>query len=45
MTPEEIEVVKFAVKEICEAWLYGCVFLSIGIGCISIKNIIGKGEK
>ena len=44
MTPEEIELVKFAVKEIGTAWILGCVVLSIGIGCISVKNIIGKGE-
>ncbi len=45
MTPEEIELVKFAVKKICEAWLWGCVFLSIGIGSISVKNVFGKGER
>lgn len=45
MTPQEIEFWKHAIKEICNAWIIGCAILTAGIGSISIKNIIGKGEK
>lgn len=44
MTPEEIELAKYAIDEITRAWVIGAVALGIGIGSISIKNIIGKGE-
>ena len=45
MTPEEIELVRYAIDEITRAWVVGAIALGIGIGSISIKNIIGKGEK
>lgn len=45
MTPQEIEFWKDAIEEIGKAWIIGCIILSCGIGSISIKNIIGKGER
>ena len=45
MTQEEIEFWKYAIEEIGKVWITGCIILTIGIGSISIKNIIGKGEK
>jgi hypothetical protein len=44
MTPEEIELVKYAIEEITKAWGFGCVVLAIGIGSISIKNIFKKEQ-
>ena len=45
MTPAEIELVRYAIDEITRAWFLGAVAIGIGIGSISVKNIIGKGEK
>lgn len=45
MTPEEIELWKYAVDEIARAWFIGAVAIGIGISSISIKNIFGKGER
>lgn len=45
MTPEEIELVRYAIDEITRAWFIGAVAIGIGIGSISIKNVFGKGEK
>ena len=42
MTPEEIELWKYAIDEIAEVWLVGAIAISIGIGSISIKNIFNK---
>lgn len=45
MTPEEMEFWKEATKCICFAWCVGAAFIGMGIGSISIKNIVGRGEK
>lgn len=45
MTPEEMTFWKDAIQYICFAWGVGALFIGIGIGNISIKNIIGKDEK
>ena len=42
MTPQEIEFWKNAIEEIGNAWIIGCAILTVGIGSISIKNIIGR---
>lgn len=45
MTPQEIELWKYAIDEITRAWFLGALVISLGISSISIKNIFGKGEK
>ena len=45
MTPEEIELWKYAIDEITRAWFMGAIAIGIGIGSISIKNIFNKGSK
>lgn len=45
MSAEEMEFWKNAIQTICKAWIYGCIFLMIGIGSISIKNIFNKQEQ
>jgi hypothetical protein len=44
MTPEEIELWKYAVDEICRAWGIGAIAIAIGISCISIKNVFNKEQ-
>lgn len=39
MTPEEMEFWKEAIKSICDAWGSGALFIGIGIGIGSIKDI------
>lgn len=45
MTPEEIELWRYAVDNICKAWIIGTVAIGIGIGSISIKNVFGQGGR
>jgi hypothetical protein len=44
MTPEEIELMKFAIEKITKAWIIGAIAIGIGISCISIKNIFNKEQ-
>lgn len=45
MTQEELIFWKDAIQNICFAWCVGAIFIGIGIGSISIKNIFnGKKE-
>ncbi len=45
MTPEEMTFWKDVIEGIGYSWCIGALFIGIGIGSISIKNIIGKGDK
>lgn len=45
MTPQEIELWKYAIDEITRAWFIGALAISLGIGSISIKNTFNKGGK
>jgi hypothetical protein len=45
MTPQEIELWKNAIEEICRAWVFGAIVIGIGIGSVSIKSVIGKVER
>ena len=45
MTPEEMTFWKEAIKTVCTAWVIGTIFISIGIGSISIKNIFNHKDQ
>ena len=45
MTPQEIELWKYAIDEITRAWFIGTLAISLGIGSIRIKNIFNKGRE
>ena len=44
MTPEEMTFWKDAIQYICYAWCVGALFISIGIGSITIKTVIRDGK-
>jgi hypothetical protein len=44
MTPEEMTFWKDAIQYICFAWCVGALFIGIGTGSISIKNIIRNAK-
>ena len=44
MTPEEMKFLEAMIKDVCHAWIIGCIILSCGIGSISIKNIFNKEQ-
>lgn len=44
MTPEEMAFWKDAIQYIGFTWCVGALFIGIGIGSISIKNIFNNKE-
>ena len=45
MTAEEIELWRYAIERASTAWMWGAFWLGMGLGSISVKNIINGCKK